>query len=164
MDPRSVRTTAALRKVLEPKGQSMALERTSSAQWEGNLKEGKGHLGLGSGLYSGPYNFVSRFESGDETNPEELIAAAHAACYSMALSGDLAREGHTPERVATDATVTLDPGGPRITTIHLKVRGRVPGIDADTFQTFAEGAKQNCPVSKVLAGADEITLDATLES
>jgi osmotically inducible protein OsmC len=141
----------------------MTLERTSSAQWEGNLKEGKGQLRLGSGLYSGPYNFVSRFESGDQTNPEELIAAAHAACYSMALSADLAREGHTPESVATDATVTLDAGQGRITTIHLEVTGRVPGIDADTFQEFAEGAKRNCPVSKVLAGADEITLDATFE-
>lgn len=142
----------------------MALERTSSARWEGNLKEGKGQLELGSGLYSGPYNFVSRFESGDETNPEELIAAAHAACFSMQLSADLAREGHAPQSVATDATVTLDPGQGRITTIHLMVRGSVPGIDADTFRTFAEGAKQNCIVSKVLAGADEITLDATLES
>ncbi|HEX6257282.1 MAG TPA: OsmC family protein [Euzebyales bacterium] len=141
----------------------MTLQRTSSARWEGNLKEGAGRLSLGSGLYSGPYNFVSRFESGDQTNPEELIAAAHAACYSMALSADLAREGHTPESVATDATVTLDPGQNRITTIHLEVTGRVPGIDADTFQEFAEGAKKNCLVSKVLAGA-EITLDATLES
>jgi len=142
----------------------MALERTSSARWEGNLKEGKGQLEVGNGRYSAPYNFVSRFESGDEINPEELIAAAHAACYSMALSGDLARGGHTPERVVTDATVSFDPGGPRITTIHLTVRGRVPDIDAETFQTLAEGAKQNCPVSKALAGADEITLDATLES
>jgi len=142
----------------------MALERTSSAQWEGNLREGKGQLELGSGLFSGPYNFASRFESGDETNPEELIAAAHAACYSMQLSADLAREGYTPERVATDATVTLDPSQGRITTIALQVRGSVPGIDPDTYQTFAEGAKENCIVSKVLAGADEITLDASLES
>lgn len=142
----------------------MALERTSSAQWQGNLKEGKGHLELGSGLFSGPYNFASRFESGDETNPEELVAAAHAACYAMALSNELASDGHTPDAVSADVTVSLDPGEGRITTIHITCRGKVPGIDNDTFVTFAESAKQNCPISKLLTGADEITLDAALES
>lgn len=141
----------------------MAVERSSSAQWEGNLKNGMGHVELGSGLYSGPYTFASRFESGDETNPEELIAAAHAACFSMALSNDLAQEGHTPDRISTTATVTLDPGALEITTIHLECRGQVPGMDDDTFRQFADSAKNNCPVSKVLAGAHEITLDAALE-
>lgn len=103
----------------------MAPERTSSAQWEGNLQNGKGQLKLGSGLHSGPHNFVSRFEPGDQTNPEELIAVPHAACQAMALSNALASAGHTPDSIATDATVTLDPGGPKITTIHLEVRGRV---------------------------------------
>lgn len=141
----------------------MAVERSSSARWEGNLKEGSGEVELGSGAYSGPYTFASRFESGDGTNPEELIAAAHAACYSMALSNGLASEGHTPNSVSTTATVTLDPGELRITSIHLECRGQVPGIDDDTFGKFAQDAKENCPVSKVLTGADEITLDATLE-
>ncbi|MBW3604731.1 MAG: OsmC family protein [Actinobacteria bacterium] len=141
----------------------MAVERSSSARWEGNLKEGTGEVELGSGAWSGPYTFASRFESGDGTNPEELIAAAHAACYSMALSNGLAIEGHTPDSVSTTATVTLDPGELRITSIHLECRGQVPGVDDDTFGKFAQDAKENCQVSKVLTGADEITLDATLE-
>lgn len=142
----------------------MALERTSSARWEGNLKEGAGHMRFGSGLYEGPFTFASRFESGDETNPEEMIAAAHAGCFSMALSNELAKDGHPVDSVETDATVTLDPGSGRITKIHLVTTGRVPGIDDATFQQFAEGAKENCPVSKLLTGADEVTLDATLAS
>ena len=140
----------------------MALQRTSSAQWDGNLKDGKGRMELGSGAYSGEYTFASRFESGDGTNPEELIAAAHAGCFSMALSNELAKDGHTPDSVETSAIVTLDPSVGRITTIHLETRGRVPGIDAETFQRFADGARANCTVSQVLAGA-EITVDATLE-
>lgn len=140
----------------------MALERTSHARWMGTLKEGSGHLELGSGNYAGPYTYVSRFESGEDTNPEELIAAAHAACYSMALSADLGREGHPVDHVTTDATVTLDQG--RITRIHLQTSARVPEIDDDTFQKAAASAKENCPVSQLLTGADEITLDAALES
>lgn len=139
----------------------MALERSSSAQWEGDLKHGNGRMEVGDGVYSGAFTYASRFESGDGTNPEELIAAAHAGCFSMALSNELASDGHTPERVATRATLTLDGG--RITTIHLQTRGRVPGIDDATFQRFADDAKKNCPVSQLLTGADEITLDATLE-
>lgn len=141
----------------------MALQRTSSAQWEGNLKDGKGRMELGTGAYTGEYTFASRFEHGDGTNPEELIAAAHAGCFSMALSNELAQAGHTPDSVATSATVTLDPAEGRITTIHLETRGRVPGIDDGTFQQFAESAKANCPVSQLLTGA-EVTLGATLES
>lgn len=140
----------------------MALERTSSAQWEGDLKNGKGRMEMATGAYSGEYTFASRFEHGDGTNPEELIAAAHAGCFSMALSNELAQAGHTPDRVATSATVTLDPGEGRITTIHLDTRGRVPGIDAGTFEEFAESAKANCPVSQLVTGAD-ITVAATLE-
>ncbi|MEE8600990.1 OsmC family protein [Euzebya tangerina] len=137
----------------------MAIERTSAAEWKGDLRGGSGTLELGSGAYSGNYSFVSRFETGEGTNPEELIAAAHAACYSMALSNELASGGHTPDSVATEATVTLD--GLEITTIHLACTASVPDIDDAAFQEVAAGAKENCPVSKVLAGA-EITLEATL--
>lgn len=140
----------------------MAVERSASARWEGNLKEGSGQVELGSGAYSGPYTFASRFESGDGTNPEELIAAAEASCYAMQLSNGLASEGHTPDSISAEATVTLDPTRSKITTIHVACRGQVPGIDDDTFQKFAQDAKENCPISKVLADADEITLDATL--
>lgn len=141
----------------------MAIERSSTARWEGNLKEGRGEVELGSGAYSGPYTFASRFESGDGTNPDELIAAAHAACFSLALSNGLASAGHTPDRLSITATVTLDPGELRITSIHLDCRGQVPGIDDAAFTRFAQDAKENCPVSKLLTGADEITLDAALE-
>lgn len=141
----------------------MALHRTSNAQWEGNLKDGSGQMALGSGAWSGAFTFATRFEQAEGTNPEELIAAAHAGCFSMALSNELAKAGHTPDAVATSATVTLDPGEGRITTIHLETKGTVPGIDEATFQEFAEGAKDNCPVSKLLTGAD-VTVDATLTS
>lgn len=141
----------------------MALERSASARWQGDLKNGSGNVEFGGGAFSGAYTFASRFESGDGTNPEEMVAAAQASCYAMALSNALAGEGHTPDSISADATVTLDPGEGRITTVHIVCRGRVPGIDDDTFQTFAQDAKQNCPISKLLAGADEITLDATLE-
>jgi osmotically inducible protein OsmC len=139
----------------------MAINRTSTARWEGDLKGGNGRFELGSGGISGTYTFASRFENGEGTNPEELIAAAEAACFAMALSNALASDGHTPDSVDATATVTLDGG--RITTIHVVARGAVPGIDADTFQRYADEARQNCPISKVLAGADEITLEATLE-
>jgi lipoyl-dependent peroxiredoxin len=142
--------------------------RTSQAEWRGDLQEGQGELELGSGRYSGPYTFVSRFESGEGgTNPEELIAAAHAACYSMALSGQLAKAGTPPESVRTEAEITLDTvdGKPTITRIHLVTRGQVPGLDAAGFQEQAEAAKEGCPVSRLLVGGSaEITLDATFES
>lgn len=141
----------------------MAIDRSSSARWEGDLKRGNGTVELGSGAFSGSYTFASRFESGNGTNPEELIAAAEAGCYAMALSNALAGDGHPPEHIAADATVTLDEQQLKITIIHVATRGKVPGIDADTFEKYAQDAKQNCVISKVLAGADEITLDATLE-
>jgi osmotically inducible protein OsmC len=135
--------------------------RSSDATWEGDLKNGEGHLSLGSGAFEGPYSFLSRFEDGDGTNPEELIAAAHAGCYAMALSNDLASDGHEPERVDATANVHLDMESLTIDTIELVVEASVPGIDEATFMEYAEGAKENCPVSRVLAGA-EISLDATL--
>jgi osmotically inducible protein OsmC len=141
----------------------MAIERTSSAQWEGDLKNGNGRFELGSGEYSGSYTFATRFESAPGTNPEELIAAAHAACFAMAFSNILAGEGYTPDRMSVDATVTLDNDQGRVTRSALVARGRVPGIDETTFQRLGTQAKENCPISKTLGALDEITLDATLE-
>lgn len=141
----------------------MAIERTSSAQWEGDLKNGNGQFELGSGEYSGSYTFATRFESAPGTNPEELIAAAHAACFAMAFSNILAGEGYTPDRMSVDATVTLDNDQGRVTRSALVARGRVPGVDDATFQRLGTQAKENCPISKTLGALDEITLDATLE-
>jgi len=138
--------------------------RTAEATWNGDLPSGKGHMSVESGAFEGAFSFHSRFEDGDATNPEELIGAAHAGCYSMALSNMLAEAGHAPDSVETTAKVTLemlDDGGPTITKIHLTTEGVVPGLDADGFQEFAEKAKVGCPVSKALAGPS-ITLDATL--
>ena len=139
--------------------------RKADAVWEGDLKGGKGTMRLPSGAYEGAYSFVSRFESGQGTNPEELIAAAHAGCFSMALSHGLAQAGFTPKRVATTASVHLEKGeqGFSITLIELNTKANVPGIDQAKFQEQAETAKKNCPVSKLLTGA-KITLDAKLES
>lgn len=138
--------------------------RTSTAQWEGDLKSGKGTMTVGSGAYTGPFSFASRFEEGPGTNPEELIAAAHAGCYSMAFSNILAKEGHTPKRVNTTANVHFGPdpaGGFHVSKIELVCDAEVPGIDALKFQKLAEDAKANCPVSKLYKGA-EITIKATL--
>ncbi|MBA3262862.1 MAG: OsmC family protein [Thermoleophilaceae bacterium] len=139
-------------------------KRTADARWEGSLKEGQGTMRMASGAYEGPYSFQSRFEDGDGTNPEELIAAAHAGCFSMALSGDLGRAGHEPESVETTATVSFEVGdaGARIARIDLDTRASVPGIEDEEFQRVAEGAKQNCPVSKALAGVETIELNAEL--
>ena len=144
----------------------MAIKRTSEAKWEGSVTEGSGSMKLGSGAYEGAYSFNSRF--GDDTkatNPEELIAAAHAGCFSMALSAELGKAGHKPESVETKASVNLEKqeAGFTITRIDLVTMAQVPGIADDEFQTIATAAKEGCPVSKVLAGA-EITLDATLKS
>lgn len=136
-------------------------QRKANAVWNGNLKSGKGTMKFGSGAFEGKYSFASRFEEGTGTNPEELIGAAHAGCYSMALSNELASSGFTPESVETDATVSLEKGS--ITTIHLNVTAKVADIDDEKFQEIAEGAKKNCPVSKALTGV-EISLDATLSS
>ena len=124
---------------------------------------GKGTMTIGSGAWVGPYSFKSRFEDGAGTNPEELIAAAHAGCYSMALSGALTKAGSPPKRIETKAKVDLkkEEAGFRISNIYLTTTASVPGIDAAKFQEIAEAAKKNCPVSKVLAGA-EISLDAKL--
>lgn len=137
----------------------MALDRTASAVWEGDLKSGSGTLQTQTGNVKGSYTWASRWEDGDGTNPEELIAAAHAACFAMAFSNALAKAGHTPTRVEATAAITLD--GTEITTSALTCTAEVPGIDEDTFQGIAQEAKEGCPVSKVLAGA-EITLDASL--
>jgi osmotically inducible protein OsmC len=138
--------------------------RTASARWEGNLPEGSGTIKTGKGGYQGNYSFKSRFEEGEGTNPEELIGAAHAGCYSMALSGALANAGFTPTSVETTAKVHLDKtdAGFTVTRIELQTVGDVPGIDEGTFQKVAEGAKENCPISRLLSPGAEISLSATL--
>ena len=144
----------------------MATERSSSAVWNGGLKDGKGTVSTGSGvLKDQSYTFVSRFENGKGTNPEELIAAAHAGCFSMALSAELEKAGHKGDEVDTTATVVLEfvDGAPTVTKIHLKTNATVPGLDNDTFQGIAKGAKENCPISRLLKAA-EIDLNATLAS
>jgi osmotically inducible protein OsmC len=143
----------------------MAAERHASVTWTGDLLSGSGTIDeVGSGAF-GPLDVSwaarSEEESGGKTSPEELIAAAHAACLSMALSSGLAKAGNPAEQLRTSATVTFVPGT-GITKIALVVRGTVPGLDADAFQAAAEAAKQNCPVSQALAGGPEITLDAQL--
>jgi osmotically inducible protein OsmC len=134
--------------------------RTSSAEWKGSLKEGSGNMRVGNGAWEGPFSFASRFESGAGTNPEELIGAAHAGCYSMFLSALLTKAGHPPTSVKTSATVHLGEG-PTITLIELDTVGVVPGIDEAAFREQAEAAKKQCPVSKALAGP-EIRLKARL--
>ncbi len=133
------------------------------AQWNGDLKSGNGTFTAGEGI-SGEYSFKSRFEDGPGANPEQLIAAAHAACFSMAFSNALAEAGHVPTSVKTDAVVTLrlTDSGPTITKIALTSVGEVPGIEDAQFQEIAAAAKAGCPVSKALAAVEEITLDATL--
>jgi|SRR5215471_18744068 len=140
------------------------MQRSASAVWIGDLKQGKGTVSTANGvLKSTPYSFTSRFENGAGTNPEELIAAAHAGCFTMATSATLGRAGFTPEKLSTEATLTLEQvqGAWTITTIHLKLNGRVPGISREKFAEIAADAKANCPVSRVLKA--NITLDATLE-
>jgi osmotically inducible protein OsmC len=136
--------------------------RTSDAEWQGDLKSGTGKVRLGSGAFEGQYSYNSRFAEGVGTNPEELIAAAHAGCFSMALSAALTQAGHPPARIHTVAKVHFGPveGGFAISRIDLATEGSVPGIDAAAFDKFAAGAKANCPVSKALA-AVEITLTTT---
>ena len=134
--------------------------RSSSAEWHGTLKDGAGTMKLGSGAYEGPFTFASRFESGPGTNPEELIGAAHAGCFSMFLAALLTGAGFTPTRVATTAKVHLG-DGPTITLIELTTEAEVPGLSDDDFQKHAAAAKAGCPVSKALAGP-EIVLEAHL--
>lgn len=139
--------------------------RSAQAEWKGNLREGQGTVKLDSGAFEGPYSFVSRFESGGGTNPEELLGAAHAGCFTMALTATLTRAGITANRIHTKATVHLEKIGEgfQITRIDLETEGDVPGVDDAKFQEFAQSAKVNCPLSKVLAAA-EITLKANLVS
>lgn len=139
--------------------------RKASAVWEGPIKEGNGTVKLGSGAYEGKYSFGSRFEESPGTNPEELIGAAHAGCFSMALSGGLSRAGTPPTRIATSAKVHIEKVGEgfSITRIELDTEAQVPGIDDAAFQEAARKAKEGCPVSRALAGT-EITLNARLAS
>ena len=137
--------------------------RIAEAEWQGNLLEGRGTVKLGSGAFEGPYDWRSRSADGEGTNPEELIGAAHAGCFSMALSAELTKAGHPPSRVHTMARVHLEKveAGFAIPLIELETEAEVPGIDDATFQTHAASAKANCPVSKALSGV-EIALKATL--
>ncbi len=139
--------------------------RNADAEWFGKVTDGKGHMKLGSGAFDGPYSFQSRMQDGAGTNPEELIGAAHAGCFSMALSAVLTQAGLTPTRIHTRAGVHLDKVGDgwAIPKIDLETEGEVPGIDQAKFQEYAETAKKNCPVSKLYTGA-EIALKATLVS
>lgn len=137
----------------------------ASAVWEGKLRDGKGTFKAGSGAFGGPYTFATRFEGKQGTNPEELIAAAHAACFSMALSADLEKAGKPATRIETQARCTIDmvDGKPTITKMELTVRGKVAGLDQAAFTQAAEAAKRGCPVSRALSGISQITLDARLE-
>lgn len=137
--------------------------RKAQAVWEGTLKEGSGSMKFGSGAFEGAYTYASRFEEGIGTNPEELIGAAHAGCFSMALSADLGKAGYTPKRIATKAQVHLGrvDGKARITKVHLETEAEVPGIDQEAFLKIAEGTRTGCPVSAALSSV-EITLDARL--
>lgn len=141
------------------------MRRKAAAVWNGSLREGKGTISTDSGVLSeAPYSFSTRFEDGKGTNPEELIAAAHAGCFSMALSAQLTQAGLTPESIHTTANVRLEKveGGFAITSVHLEVRAKVPGADRQAFETAANNAKAGCPVSKVLNA--EITMEAQLET
>jgi osmotically inducible protein OsmC len=139
--------------------------RMADAEWKGSLKEGAGQVKLGSGAFESAYSFPARFEDGAGTNPEELIAAAHAGCFSMALAADLDKAGFKPESVSTVAKVRLQPvnGAPTIDRIELVTTAKVPGIDNAAFQKIAEGTKATCPVSRALKAVNEVTLTATLK-
>ena len=138
--------------------------RKANAQWQGDLKSGKGNMSLESGAYEGQFSFKTRFEEGTGTNPEELIGAAHAGCFSMQFSAMLAEEGHTPDSIQTEAKVHFSVSGtPTIERIELITRGKVPGMDASEFKDVAAKAKEACPVSRLYKGA-EISLDAELDA
>ena len=137
--------------------------RTSTAEWKGTLKEGSGTMRIGSGVYDGPFTYASRFEEGPGTNPEELVGAAHAGCFSMFLSALLTNAGFTPTRISTTATVHLT-DGPTISLIELNTEAEVPGLTEADLQKHAEDAKKACPVSKALAGGPEIKLNVKLVS
>ncbi len=137
------------------------IERTASGTWQGDLRSGKGQIDSASGVLSAiPFTFATRFENAKGTNPEELIAAAHAACYSMAFANNLSQQGHTPEEIRTQATITIDNGV--ITKMHLVTQGRVPGLDAADFSRLADETEKKCIVSNLLRNGLAITLDASL--
>jgi osmotically inducible protein OsmC len=138
--------------------------RNGSAEWKGSLQEGTGSVTVGDDVYTGAYSFKSRFEDEKGTNPEELVAAAHAACFSMALSAILGEDGHTPDSIRTSARAQLRnvDGQPTITAMAIKTEGKVPGLDEAGFQEAADKAKAGCVISRALAGIEEITLEATL--
>ena len=138
--------------------------RTAEARWQRSLQDGSGTMRLGSGAFEGAYSFQSRMENGPGTNPEELIGAAHAGCFSMAFANGLTQAGHKPQEIRTKASVHFDKTeqGWGITRIDLATEGNVPDIDEAAFKRLAEDAKKNCPVSKALASVPEITLDAAL--
>jgi osmotically inducible protein OsmC len=141
------------------------MKRTASAVWHGDLKSGKGHISTASGvLKETQYSFATRFENGIGTNPEELIAAAHAGCFAMAFSAELGKAGFTPTAIHANATVTLDKtdAGWTVTESHLNMTAKIPGIDAEKFNAIAAGAKAGCPISRLLNA--KVTLDAKLES
>jgi lipoyl-dependent peroxiredoxin len=139
-------------------------KRTANARWDGSLQDGSGTMMMASGAYEGPYSFQSRFQEGDGTNPEELIAAAHAGCFSMKFSGELGEAGHDPKSVETSATVHVEKAGDgfAITRIELDTRARVPGIEEEEFQRLAEAAKDGCPVSQALGAVGSIEVKAEL--
>ena len=138
--------------------------RKAEAEWNGSLREGNGRVKLGSGAFEGKYSFASRFEEAGGTNPEELIAAAHAACFSMALANILSEAGHTPDRVSTAVRVTLRnvDGAPTLARVDLETTGQVPGLDLEQFQGYADQAVKDCPVSRALAGIPEMVVTARL--
>ena len=138
--------------------------RNGSAQWRGDLESGEGEVTVGEGILTGSYSFKSRFEDGDGTNPEELLAAAHAACFSMAISAIMGQDDVTPDSIRTTARTTLRnvDGAPTITKIDLETEGSVPGIDQARFEEYAENAKRSCVVSRALGGVGEMTVSARL--
>ena len=138
--------------------------RNGSAEWKGTLQEGSGSVTVGDDVYTGNYSFKSRFEDGEGTNPEELLAASHAGCFTMALSLILGNDGHEPEQLNTTARAELRnvDGQPTITKMILQVEGKVDGVDEDAFKEAAEKAKAGCVISRALGGVDEITLEAKL--
>jgi osmotically inducible protein OsmC len=143
----------------------MATVSKAKAVWTGKLRDGRGTYEAGTGTFKGDYSFLTRFEAKPGTNPEELLAAAHAACFSMALAAGLEKAGHPPTRISTAAQCTMDTidGKSTVAKMRLETRGVVPGIDRDGFARAAEDAKQNCPVSRALKGIPTVELVATLE-
>ena len=141
------------------------MARTATAEWKGSLQEGEGKMALGSGAFEGPYTFKSRFEEGSGTNPEEMIGAAEAGCFTMALSLALTENGTPPETIRTEAKVNLRnvDGKPTIAGIALTTRARIEGVDDATFKEMAGAAKEQCIISRALAGVSDITVDAALE-